>query len=260
MWHIYVIENKVNGKHYTGITNQIPPTNRWSKQHRPQLIKGNHKNSHLQSAWSKYGENAFEFCVIADNLTLVEAGYEEELIRQWYASIGLSYNQKPGGSGKPLTKEIRDKISRANKGRTGARVGHPVSKETRKKIGESNKGRKPSIRCIENSVKARKGRPLSADRRDRISSFHTGRKRTQETRRKISDNAKTRYKQVENHPMYGKPVSEETRKRIGDTHRGKVVSEETRRRISEARKGVPWTNARRKAQDKKTASGLSLCE
>lgn len=36
---------------------------RWDR-HRRDLRQGNHRNRHLQSAWEKYGEENFEFCVL----------------------------------------------------------------------------------------------------------------------------------------------------------------------------------------------------
>ena len=61
---IYKIINKVNGKYYVGSTTQLYTSrSRWNN-HKQALIRGNHRNSHLQNAWNKYGPDAFEFIII----------------------------------------------------------------------------------------------------------------------------------------------------------------------------------------------------
>lgn len=84
MGKIYVIRNTVNGKVLVGQTITRWPNTRWA-QHRWFLRNGSHSNTHLQSAWNKYGEVAFEFEVIEeiDNndiemLNLLEIKYIEE--------------------------------------------------------------------------------------------------------------------------------------------------------------------------------------
>lgn len=59
---IYQIRCKANGKIYIGSAVHIPA--RWH-QHRHTLRQGKHRNRHLQGSWNKYGEDAFEFTVLA---------------------------------------------------------------------------------------------------------------------------------------------------------------------------------------------------
>lgn len=59
---VYKIENKANGKVYIGGTVRSFQ-HRWI-QHRSALRRGKHYNSHLQRAWNKYGEEAFDFIII----------------------------------------------------------------------------------------------------------------------------------------------------------------------------------------------------
>jgi len=95
----------------------------------------------------------------------------------------------------------------------------------------------------------------------------------------MSITAKNRYINGEKNPFFGKKHSEETKKKMRESHakRDCTVSDETKQKISQsskgkpgtfghkgkthtpeakikasiARKGVPWTEARRKAQRSK---------
>lgn len=58
---IYQIRNKVNGKVYVGQAQNIDV--RWNS-HRNELLRGVHKNKHLQSAFNKYGPDSFEWSVL----------------------------------------------------------------------------------------------------------------------------------------------------------------------------------------------------
>lgn len=59
---VYKIQNLVNGKYYIGST--VDSFNKRLNHHYHALIRGNHKNEHLQNAWNKYGENSFEFIIL----------------------------------------------------------------------------------------------------------------------------------------------------------------------------------------------------
>lgn len=58
---IYCIENTINSKKYIGLSRDI--NRRWI-EHRSELNRGDHVNQYLQSAWNKYGEDAFKFYVV----------------------------------------------------------------------------------------------------------------------------------------------------------------------------------------------------
>jgi group I intron endonuclease len=58
---IYTIKNKANGKLYVGSAVDID--HRW-RTHKSNLRNKKHGNRYLQSAWNKYGEDCFEFCII----------------------------------------------------------------------------------------------------------------------------------------------------------------------------------------------------
>lgn len=73
---IYKIINKVNQHYYVGSSSFIK--RRW-RDHKYELNKDKHDNSHLQRAWNKYGKNNFEFIIIEfveeSQLFIVEQTY-----------------------------------------------------------------------------------------------------------------------------------------------------------------------------------------
>lgn len=58
---VYRIVNTISNKVYVG---QAQDVNRRLCGHRSALRRGEHHNSHLQSAWNLYGESAFQFMLI----------------------------------------------------------------------------------------------------------------------------------------------------------------------------------------------------
>lgn len=84
---IYRIYNKIDGKSYVGSSYDV---DRRFKEHKAALRKSVHVNKHLQRAWNKYGEGAFEFELIMlvdrDNLL------QEETVQINLVSEEMSYN------------------------------------------------------------------------------------------------------------------------------------------------------------------------
>ena len=80
---VYQIVNKINHKVYVGSTNDI--SSRW-RQHKSMLKKGTHHSHHLQCAFRKYGEDAF-------NIEILEKCDVKELrIREkWWIDYTGSY-------------------------------------------------------------------------------------------------------------------------------------------------------------------------
>lgn len=58
---VYKIYNSVSGKTYIGSSENL---NRRLKDHKSYLRINKHQNKHLQSAYNKYGKDAFEFTII----------------------------------------------------------------------------------------------------------------------------------------------------------------------------------------------------
>ena len=147
---IYKITNTLNGHRYVG--SAVSLTRRWNK-HRSDFRKGIN-SPHLQHAWDKYGEGAFEFHVIGTCA-------EEDLLRleqECIDHLRPEYNISPtAGSSLGVSRslETRAKMSVAKKGKkkapfspearanmSAAQIGRTHPPETRAKIGAARKGKK----------------------------------------------------------------------------------------------------------------------
>lgn len=73
---VYQIKNLVNGKFYVGSTIRISRRRRY--EHFGELQRNKHSNSHLQSAFNKYGKDSFLFIVIEEYK--FPSNYSKELI------------------------------------------------------------------------------------------------------------------------------------------------------------------------------------
>lgn len=94
-FYIYKIENILNNKKYTGITEN--PTQR-KKNHFSHLRNNSHCNKRLQNAWNKYGEENFTFEIIFELDCEKSEAYkcEEAFIEKEQGYIN-GYNGNKGG-------------------------------------------------------------------------------------------------------------------------------------------------------------------
>ena len=135
---IYGIQNKINGKIYIGKTG-MNFGDRWDS-HRALLRAGKHFNQYLQRAWTKYGEENFEFIVIED-CVVEELDDKERYYIELYRGEELSYNLADGGNGgcflgKHLPEETKRKIGEKNRINM---TGRCASEETKQKMSQSHK-------------------------------------------------------------------------------------------------------------------------
>ncbi len=88
-----------------------------------------------------------------------------------------------------------------------------------------------------------------------------GKKRSEETRKKMSEAQKgeknyffNKHYKGKNHPRYGKHHSKETKRKISIAHKGKRLSKETRRKM---RGRIPWNKDKRGVYSKETIIKMS---
>lgn len=143
---VYQIICLVNQKIYIGsAVNLCRRINRHSRD----LLNQKHSSRHLQNAVNLYGLDCFNVVILEeyDNITrqllLQREQYYLDTLKPWDRNIGYNTCQKARSPEQlTLSKEHKDKISLANKGRV-------VSQETRQKISQKRKGKRNSIEAIE---------------------------------------------------------------------------------------------------------------
>lgn len=215
---IYIIANNVNGKVYVGKTVRNIKA-RWS-EHKATLTSGKHHNTHLQNAWNKYGESAFEFQVL-EYCAIDQLDAREKHHIAIYKACGMSYNMTSGGDGalgRDTNDATRQKLSKALKGRV-------FTEETRRKMSESAKDKPPVTEETRHRMSmATKGRP----------SHLKGKTLTKEHRQKISESGK------------GRVFTEEHKNKISDANKGAIFTEEHRRNLSKSHKGKKYRQGKGK--------------
>jgi group I intron endonuclease len=137
---IYKIACIVNNKFYIGSSIEIDYRMR---AHISMLRKNKHKNKHLQAAFNKYRENNFIIeCIEAcpdtttqDEIILLEQKYLDTL-KPWNNNIGYNMSEKaycpPSRTGTKLTKEHKQIISKANRGKVVSEVTRQIKSLQRK--------------------------------------------------------------------------------------------------------------------------------
>ena len=130
MGAIYRITHKASGTTYVGSTNSAK--RRWG-EHKSCLRRGVHDNEHLQRAWQKYGETAFEWVVLEDGLADTDLIEHEQSWLDEYRERGEVYNMGDCAEapmrGRHHTEETKRKMSRV------------FSEAHRRRLGEAFKGR-----------------------------------------------------------------------------------------------------------------------
>lgn len=180
---IYKITNNINGKSYIG----------QHKYYNSLLVEDNYMGSgiHLKRAQKKYGIENFTKEII----TIAMSKSEADVLERYYiekerkSNTYGCYNIADGGYG-------------------GGMKGHHHSEESKSQISDSNKGHKPSFcrpRTEEEKQKMRekmKGKKLNLSDEQRkarafraieLSKKNVGRKNSEETKKRMSEAAKSRW-------------------------------------------------------------------
>ena len=139
---------------------------------------------------------------------------------------GILHNKTDGGegsSGFQHSEETKIYMSKNKKGKASTFLGKSHSEDTRKKMSELKIGK------YNGSGNPMFGKSHSQEVRDNISKANSGRKRTEEEKKKMSENSKRK-----NNNFYGKYHSQETKKKLSELNKGKMCPEEIKKKISSA--------------------------
>lgn len=195
---IYIIRNIHTEKIYIGQARNIQE--RWQLHQRS--LRGNyHHNLHLQHAWNKHGETAFQFLIL-EYCSIEDLDEREQYYLNIYIPKGKCYNiavdARSPNRGNKLSEEQKLKMSEARRGKklpprtdehraklSAANKLRPApSAETRQKISDAGKRRPPvSVETRQKLSKALQGRPAP----------NRGKSMTEEQKQKLSEAAKRRW-------------------------------------------------------------------
>lgn len=254
---VYKITNTVNGKVYVGSTASNSVEKRIA-EHLRQLRSSRHHNRHLQSAWGKYGEQAFTANVIKRCSPETCIQVEQEYI-DFYKSSNpdFGYNISPTAGntrGVKYPPEVRRKVSEAIR----LAYTRPDVKESRRAMLNREEYKLNHVQAMKrvmsdpsykekmsNSCKVAQQRPdvkarvmarlllavSKPEYREKQRVLSTGRKHSEETKQKMRDSNTEEVKYRKGSHNRGKKLSEETKEKMR-----KPKSEQTRKNMSEAAK------------------------
>lgn len=195
---VYKIVNLVNGKPYVGST--ATSFRGRAYEHRKLLRKGRHPNIHLQRAWNKYGEEAFEFRVVQfcppedclkneqrwiDRLDAFKSGYNRSPTAG--STYGLKWSEQARANlraghwaNREDAAEIVERSAAKHRGKKHteehkAKIGashwknRPDADEVRSKVAAACRGQKRSPETCARIRVARMGKRLSPEvKRERL--------------------------------------------------------------------------------------------
>lgn len=222
---IYLLTSP-SGKHYVGQTSQ-PIEKRWKHG------TGYKSCVALNKAIKKYGWENFTHEILAVCNTSEEADeLEKKFIQEYNCIVPNGYNIDRGGNAnKIMGEETKRKISEANRGRVH-------TEETRKKMSEADKGRVPWNKGKTGVYTDETRAAMSAGMKGRPGP-RKGVTVSEETRQKMSEARKG--KSTAKKGRHYHPLSEEHKAKLSAAHKGK----------SNSLKGSPWSEARRKAEERR---------
>lgn len=150
---IYAIVNLMDGKQTTYVGSTSNSFRARMRGHVSCLNLGRSKNPHLQRAWNKYGEDAFEFSV----LEVVER--KEKLLE--HEQFWLDQLKK-----KRATYNCEGTVERPT-------LGKKLTDEQKRKIGERQRGRRASLETKRKMREAALGKPKPKSTSELLRAWHS---------------------------------------------------------------------------------------
>ena len=206
---IYWIINKGNAKMYVGSAVNIQ---RRFADHRKLLHAKKHHSAKLQNAWNKYGADAFEFKVVEEVEDVALLVEREQFWLDFTKAATAGYNVAPRAFSLLGFKHSPESIAKCR----AARLGKKMSPETAEALRKANTGRKLSPEHVAKLALSATGRRWTPGQAAKVVAAHLGAKRSQETRRKISEAMKG------NQSFLGKSHTEESKAKISRGKRGNI--------------------------------------
>lgn len=203
---IYIYENLINGKKYTGQASKS-----FKKRFYKHKIdfKNGEESPHLQNSIIKYGKERFvvyivEYIIKKPNESRKEFKKRLNVGEQYWMDLYETWNPDKGYNLCPVA---------------GSCLGYKHTNEARQNISNSLKGRKFSLEHRQHLSEALKNSDKNPAR-------------NLEVQKKMSKIKKQQYENGELIPYWkGKQRSEDTKKKIGNAHRGKKLTEEHKEKI-----------------------------
>lgn len=189
---IYQIRNQISGNRYIG--SAIDLRKRWQR-HLAALHCGQHHNPHLQSAFDKYGEEAFIFEIlkyVAPKNLIEYEQYYFDLLKPEY-NIALIAGSLFGFR---HTDEALAKMSAAKTGERHPMYGKRHSTETLAKMSEALTGERNPMYGNTGERHYNYGKHLSEETRAKIGAAHIGKRHSAATKRKMSIAQKAYWRRV----------------------------------------------------------------
>ncbi len=236
---LYKITNQVTGKFYIGQT--------WflvEYRFRQHLNDKKISCPKLFYSMNFHGKDKFFVECIASTRCQVCADVLEDNFINYFDTLKNGYNSKTGGRAGKHSEESKRKISIGNKGK---RLGIAMSDAARKKLSLSCRGRPSPMRGKKLSEETkRKIGELAKVRYKGSGNPMFGKKHSEATRALIGANSAIRNvgegnpmfgKTGESSPLFGRHHSEEVKLKIGKGNKGKIINADTRKKIAESLTG-----------------------
>jgi len=202
--YVYITENVLNGKKYIGDRSSNIP---------PELDPYRGSGLYLKKSIIKYGKPHFKKKILQVFNSKQEAfDAQEKYINEYNTLVPYGYNISPKGghqSQNGWNDSAKNKLSNLYKGKSlNERYGLDKSNKIKNKISESKRGKKLNYAVWNKGVEWTDG-----------------------TKEKMSQSAKKRLADPENHWAFGRKFSLEHKNKLSDSHKGIKLSEDQKKKI-----------------------------